>query len=87
MLRLICSLVAMALVLVATLNLIGGGKTAKLSPSGWYYAGSNVTDEKALGGFGPCDNFPKKCANDFPGTQGQLSFVAYPAVRDASCPE
>ena len=47
-------------------------------PRGWYFAGSNVKDEKALGGFGPCNNFPKKCLNDFPGQEGKLSLVAYP---------
>jgi hypothetical protein len=47
-------------------------------PSGRYYAGSNVKDEDALGGFGACNNFPKKCAKGFPGREGALSLVAYP---------
>jgi hypothetical protein len=48
------------------------------SPIGWYCAGSKVKDEKAPGGFGPCDNFPKKCANGSPGPAGRLSLIAYP---------
>jgi hypothetical protein len=47
-------------------------------PRGWYCAGSKLIDDDALGGFGPCNNFPKECAEDFPGTKGQLSLVAYP---------
>jgi hypothetical protein len=56
----------------------GCGSQPRDLPRGWYCAGSKLKDEKALGGFGPCDNFPKKCANDFPGTAGRLSFIAYP---------
>jgi hypothetical protein len=47
-------------------------------PRGWYYAGSNLKDDEALGGFGPCDNFPKKCAKDGPGKVGDISLVAFP---------
>jgi hypothetical protein len=48
------------------------------APRGWYCAGSKLEDEDAPGGFGPCDNFPKRCANGVPGTAGQLSLIAYP---------
>jgi hypothetical protein len=47
-------------------------------PRGWYYAGSNLKDENAPGGFGPCDNFPKKCENNAPGKPGELSLIAFP---------
>jgi hypothetical protein len=47
-------------------------------PRGWYYAGSNLKDEKALGGFGPCDNFPKKIKDDLPGKPGELALIAFP---------
>jgi hypothetical protein len=47
-------------------------------PRGWYYAGSNLKDDKALGGFGPCDNFPKKSEKDGPGKPSELSLVAFP---------
>jgi hypothetical protein len=47
-------------------------------PGGWYYAGSKVMDEKAIGGFGPCNNFPKKCPEEFPGPEGKLSLIAFP---------
>jgi hypothetical protein len=67
--------------LLATMLLLtaGCGSDKPPVPYGWYGAGSKITDEKALGGFGPCGNFPKKCANDFPGTRGQLTLIAYPA--------
>jgi hypothetical protein len=69
-----------ALVLgVASLIPAGCGSEKQDVPRGWYCAGSKLTDEEAPGGFGPCDNFPKKCTNDFPGTKGELSLVAYPA--------
>src|SRR5262245_2505917 len=58
--------------------LTGCGSETREGPRGWYYAGSNVIDDKALGGFGPCDNFPKKCAKDGPGTPGKLSLIAFP---------
>src|SRR5580698_9238952 len=47
-------------------------------PIGWYCAGSKVIDDKALGGFSPCDNLPKKYANDFPAPDGQVSLLAFP---------
>jgi hypothetical protein len=47
-------------------------------PIGWYCAGSNVIDDKALGGFGPCDNLPKKYTNGFPAPDGQVSLLAFP---------
>src|SRR5262245_37372459 len=47
-------------------------------PQGWYCAGSKLTDDQALGGFGPCDNLPKDCADDAPGPRGQLALIAYP---------
>jgi hypothetical protein len=57
----------------------GCSSQVREGPRGWYYAGSNVKDDKALGGFGPCDNFPKKCVKDGPGKPGELSLVAFPA--------
>jgi hypothetical protein len=48
-------------------------------PRGWYCAGSKLADDKALGGFGPCDNLPQKCPSDLSTTKGQVSLVAYPA--------
>ena len=56
----------------------GCSSEKKDGPRGWYYAGSNLEDEKALGGFGPCDNVPKKCEKDGPGKPGELSLVAFP---------
>lgn len=47
-------------------------------PRGWYRAGSNLKDEQAPGGFGPCDNLPKKIKNDFSSKPGELSLIAFP---------
>jgi hypothetical protein len=54
----------------------GDGPERRTAPRGWYFAGSRLSDEEALGGFGPCDNFPKKCDQDTPGKPGQLSLIA-----------
>lgn len=45
---------------------------------GWYRVGSNLKGDKDLGGFGPCDNFPKKCAENTPGQPGVVSLVVCP---------
>ncbi len=62
-------------------TLIGCGKDGserRTVPRGWYFAGSHLEDENAFGGFGPCDNFPKKCEADAPGMAGKLTLVASP---------
>jgi hypothetical protein len=56
----------------------GCSSETREGPRGWYYAGSNLKDEDALGGFGTCDNFPKKCDHNALGKPGELSLVAFP---------
>jgi hypothetical protein len=56
----------------------GCSSETREGPGGWYCAGSNLKDDKAPGGFGPCDNFPKKREKDGPGKPGELSLVAFP---------
>ncbi|MGB3119925.1 MAG: hypothetical protein WBE58_13975 [Verrucomicrobiales bacterium] len=46
--------------------------------NGCCYAGSRK-DDKALGGYGPSDNAPKKITDKIPGTDGQITLVALPA--------
>jgi hypothetical protein len=55
-------------------------RDAKLvyEPRGWYCAGSKIEDKEALGGFGPCSNYPKRWAAGIPGDSGKLSLVAAP---------
>lgn len=44
---------------------------------GYFYAGSRIKDENALGGFGSSDNFPRSAeAMSFP--PGKVSLIAYP---------
>ena len=43
--------------------------TKKKSP-GIYPVGSRIEDETALGGFGPCENFPKALADNPWGSEG-----------------
>lgn len=45
---------------------------------GIYPVGSRIEDPKALGGFGPCDNLPKKLAGMEWGAKGSISIVAFP---------
>src|SRR5438128_3119342 len=45
---------------------------------GLYPAGSRLKDEKALGGFGPCDNFPFDLGEKDWGAKGAVSLVAFP---------
>ncbi len=45
---------------------------------GIYPAGSRIADQKALGGFGPCDNYPKDLAGKDWGERGTISVVAFP---------
>src|SRR5262245_7321824 len=45
---------------------------------GIYPAGSQLKDEKALGGFGGCDNWPKKLNDKDWGAKGAISLVAFP---------
>jgi hypothetical protein len=46
--------------------------------TGIYPAGSRIKDRDALGGFGPCDNYPWKLAGKEWGTDGVVSIVAFP---------
>jgi hypothetical protein len=43
-----------------------------------YPAGSAIEDEEALGGFGPCDNYPRDIAGETWGTADDISLVAFP---------
>jgi hypothetical protein len=52
--------------------------TATEKMSGLYPAGSRIQDEEALGGFGPCDNYPKDLGGEEWGTKGAVSLVAFP---------
>jgi HEAT repeat protein len=45
---------------------------------GIYPAGSKMKDPKALGGFGPCDNYPFDLGGKDWGTKDALSLVAFP---------
>jgi len=45
---------------------------------GIYPAGSRIKDRDALGGFGPCDNFPKELSGRNWGASGAVSLVAFP---------
>jgi hypothetical protein len=56
----------------------GSGDIAHNVHRGWYYAGSRIKDEEAVGGFGNCDNFPKAWARGMQGKERVLSLVAYP---------
>ncbi len=54
------------------------GSAPRNVPHGWYYAGSNLEDATACGGFGPCNNFPKKIENDALGKPGEVSLIVEP---------
>jgi hypothetical protein len=45
---------------------------------GIYPAGSRIQDQNALGGFGPCANYPKDLADKQWGAPGAVSVVAFP---------
>ncbi len=45
---------------------------------GIYPAGSRIKDCDALGGFGPCDNYPKDLGEKNWGAKGVISVVAFP---------
>lgn len=45
---------------------------------GIYPVGSRIRDDKALGGFGPCDNFPLDLGKNEWGANGAISLVAFP---------
>ncbi len=50
---------------------------------GLYPAGSRLKDEKALGGFGPCDNFPFDVGDKDWGTKGAVTLIAFPQEKVA----
>lgn len=45
---------------------------------GYFYAGSQIKDENALGGFGGSDNFPKSFKSDISAPKGKISLIALP---------
>jgi hypothetical protein len=45
---------------------------------GNYPVGSRIADKEALGGFGPCDNFPMRLGKNAWGAKGAVSVVAFP---------
>jgi hypothetical protein len=69
---------------IALLTLAGVSDAGDLMPfrqpttDGYCYAGSRK-DEKAVGGYGTSDNFPQKVADKTPGSEGQITLVAFPA--------
>jgi HEAT repeat protein len=52
--------------------------TTKSRLRGIYPAGSRIKDDKAPGGFGPCDNWPKDLGGKTWGMNGAVSLVAFP---------
>jgi hypothetical protein len=46
--------------------------------AGIYPAGSRIPDRNALGGFGPCGNYPKDLGGKDWGAKGAVSLVAFP---------
>src|SRR5258708_4225055 len=52
--------------------------TAERMLPGIYPAGSQIVDKGALGGFGPCKNYPFNLGQKNWGTKGALSLVAFP---------
>jgi hypothetical protein len=51
---------------------------ARKKMPGIYPAGSRIKDRDALGGFGPCDNYPKALVGEQWGATGVVSIVAFP---------
>lgn len=45
---------------------------------GYFYAGSQIKDENALGGFGISDNFPQSIKSDINAPQKKISLIALP---------
>jgi hypothetical protein len=52
--------------------------TAKARLQGAYPVGSRLPDKGAIGGFGPCDNYPFDLGGKDWGMKGQVSLVAFP---------
>jgi hypothetical protein len=52
--------------------------TAQEKMPGIYPAGSRIKDPDALGGFGPCDNYPKELRGQEWGAKGSVSILAFP---------
>jgi HEAT repeat protein len=50
---------------------------------GLYPAGSRLKDEKALGGFGPCNNFPFDLGEKDWGVKGKVALIAFPQEKVA----
>ena len=53
---------------------------------GYCYAGSR-NDDKALGGYGPSDNTPKKITDNISGTAGKVNLIAMPTESVAFAKE
>jgi hypothetical protein len=52
--------------------------TADEQMRGIYAVGSRIEDRDALGGFGPCDNYPKERGGNEWGAKGDVSLMAFP---------
>ena|ERR1700677_125397 len=50
---------------------------------GLYPAGCKIDDDKAPGGFGPCNNYAFELGNKDWGTKGRISLVAFPEEQVA----
>jgi HEAT repeat protein len=48
---------------------------------GLYPAGSRLKDDMALGGFGPCDNFPFELGDKDWGVKGKVALVTFPQEK------
>ena len=55
----------------------------KVRLSGLYPAGSLLKDDKAPGGFGPCDNYPLELGAKDWGSKGKVALVAFPEEKVA----
>jgi len=78
-------LIALLLPTVAPAEQSSGGAAKDLKPfepksmiDGYCYAGSRK-DDKAIGGYGPSDNAPRKVTDKTPGREGQIALVAVPS--------
>jgi hypothetical protein len=71
-----------AVLVVAVLTVAGchrpGDPPGGEKPPGIYPAGSRIKDPDVLGGFGPCENYPKDLAEWDWGTKGAISVIAFP---------
>src|SRR5262245_28058124 len=52
--------------------------TADSRLGGTYPAGSRIKDDKAPGGFGPCDNYPLELGKQTWGVKGAITLIAFP---------